>query len=76
MKRQGRKNKPVTTIDIARHCGLSRQTVSFILNGHCDLFRPETVELVHKAARELGYRPFLAMKSMRTGKTQAVAMLQ
>lgn len=65
----------VTLKRIAEHCGLSPQTVGYILNGKADLFRPETRDKVLAAARELGYRPNAAAKAMRSGRFGCAALV-
>ena len=65
----------VTLKRIAEHCGLSAQTVGYILNGKADLFRPETRDKVLAAASELGYRPNAAAKAMRSGRFGCAALV-
>ncbi|MGO4842703.1 LacI family DNA-binding transcriptional regulator, partial [Rhizobiaceae sp. 2RAB30] len=43
-----------TILDIARQAGVSKSTVSLVLQGS-DLIRPETVGKVRKAIDEVGY---------------------
>lgn len=49
----------VTVYDIAKHCGVSASTVSYVLSGQGEKRRisPETQALVQAAAVELGYVP-------------------
>ena len=48
----------VTMQDVANHVGVSRTTVSFVLNGGTGNGIPqETRDRVHRAVTELGYRP-------------------
>lgn len=58
----------VTTASLADHLGLSRWTVSRVLNGHAGV-RPETVERVHAAMEELGYHPSPIARGLRGVKT-------
>src|SRR5258705_6888878 len=52
----GGKKRKITQEDLARHCKLDQGSVSRILNKDTrDSFADETVELVFRAARELGY---------------------
>ncbi|MGH1553524.1 LacI family DNA-binding transcriptional regulator [Streptomyces sp. L7] len=45
-------------MDVAREAGVSKATVSKVLNGRQDLsVRPETRQRVHEVAAALGYRP-------------------
>lgn len=68
----------VTAATIATHTGLSRATVTHVLNGRAEALRihPETQRRVLEAARELGYRPNASARSLLTGKFGNVAMLQ
>ncbi|MDO5064325.1 MAG: LacI family DNA-binding transcriptional regulator [Actinomyces bowdenii] len=72
------KNPRRTTMeDVARAVGLSRTTVSFVLNDRPDVRIPaSTRERVKRAARELGYRPHSgsrALSSQRTGRLGLVS---
>jgi LacI family transcriptional regulator len=59
---------PVTLQDIARQSRVSHTTVSKVLNGRRDAFISEgTRERVLTAARELGYRPNRAARTLATG---------
>jgi DNA-binding LacI/PurR family transcriptional regulator len=64
-----------TLKQIAEHCGLSVQTVGYVINNKGHLFRPETRDKVLKAARELGYRPNGAAKAMRSGRFGCAALV-
>ncbi len=65
----------VTTYDIAREAGLSRTTVSFVLNGRMDVAIPEeTRARVIAVAERLGYKPNRAARALASGKTQMVAL--
>ena len=65
----------ITIRQIAEHSGLSIQTVSQILNGNSEAFRPETQERVLRTASELGYRPNTSARAMRSGCFGAAALL-
>jgi LacI family transcriptional regulator len=62
-----RKNKRnVTSIDVARHAGVSQTTVSFVLNNENPPNIPEeTRQRVLDAIAELGYRPNALAQSLR-----------
>jgi LacI family transcriptional regulator len=62
-----RKNKRnVTSIDVARHAGVSQTTVSFVLNSEDTPNIPEeTRQRVLDAVAELGYRPNVLAQSLR-----------
>lgn len=61
--------------DVAATAGVSRSTVSQILNGHGHRFRPDMVSRVQQAARELGYRPSIAGRALANGTSDIVVTL-
>ena len=63
--------KPATIEMVARHCGVSRQTISNAINAP-ERLRPETLAKVLKAIDELGYRPSQAARSLRTHATNVI----
>ncbi len=67
-----------TIATIAAHMGVSRATVTHVLNGRATEQRihPETQKRVLEAARELGYRPNAAARAIRSGKFGSVALIQ
>jgi LacI family transcriptional regulator len=69
--------KSISIHDIAKHLNVSAATVSFVLNGKADQYRirPEVVERINRYVKEVGYRPNLVAKSLRTGKTKLIGML-
>ena len=67
--------RPPTSADVAAHAGLSRATVSQILNGRGDRFLPETHERVHSAAAALHYQPSRAGRSLVRGRDDTVVVL-
>jgi DNA-binding LacI/PurR family transcriptional regulator len=69
-------HQPATSIDVARHAGVSQSTVSLVFSGKAQGRVSEaTQERVRQAARELGYRPNVAAQALRLGSSRAVAML-
>ncbi len=50
-------NAKITQEDVARHAGVSRGVVSYVVNNGPRQVAPETRERVLKAIEELGYRP-------------------
>lgn len=65
----------MTTISkVAERAGVSRTTVSHVLN-HADRVSPHLRERVMTAIAELGYVPNPQAQSLRTGRTNLVAML-
>ena len=61
--------------DVAGRAGVSRSTVSQILNGHGHRFRPDMVDRVQSVARELGYRPSIAGRALARGTSDIVITL-
>src|SRR5438552_10830305 len=68
---------PATLIDIARETNTSVSTVSRVLAGGSVAQRisEETRARVLEAAKRLGYRPNLLARSLRTRKSNTVALL-
>lgn len=67
--------KRVTSTDVAVEAGVSRATVSFVLNDRADQTIPEqTRQRVLEAARRLGYRPHSPAKALRFGRTDLVLL--
>ncbi|MFD5268251.1 LacI family DNA-binding transcriptional regulator [Streptomyces sp. NPDC058335] len=64
-----------TSADVARLAGVSRATVSYVLNdtGAVRISEP-TRRRVHRAAEELGYVPHAAARSLRAGHSRMVLM--
>ncbi|GAB3110284.1 LacI family DNA-binding transcriptional regulator [Streptomyces calidiresistens] len=68
--------KRVTLADVARRAGLSTTAASMILNGRPDTrLSKEAHERVHAAAAELGYRPNVAARGLRTAKTLTIGFV-
>ncbi|MGW1005642.1 LacI family DNA-binding transcriptional regulator [Streptomyces sp. NPDC002520] len=64
-----------TSADVARLAGVSRATVSYVLNNTSSVRISEaTRRRVHDAARELGYVPHAAARSLRAGHSRMVLM--
>ena len=64
----------VTIKDIAEYTGVSYATVSRTLN-HLSGVSPVTRDKVLAAAEELGYRPNILARSLKTNKTNTIALL-
>ncbi|SRR5579875_504663 len=63
----------VTSDDVARACGVSRATVSYVLNNDPRQTIPqETRERILQAARQLGYSPFAPARALRSGQSHLV----
>ncbi|MGH3313979.1 MAG: LacI family DNA-binding transcriptional regulator [Streptomyces sp.] len=65
-----------TSRDVARHASVSQATVSLVLGGKWQgRVSPRTAETVRAAARTLGYRPNLAARSLRLGRTRTALIV-
>jgi len=64
----------VTLIDVARHCGVSRATVSLVLNDS-PLVAAQTRARVRQAMTELGYVYNRAAASLRTQHSDAIGVV-
>lgn len=66
----------ITSSDVAKHAGVSRTTVSFVLNGVTTAnISEETRERVLAAATELGYVPDAAAQALARGRAQTVGIV-
>jgi DNA-binding LacI/PurR family transcriptional regulator len=66
----------LTSADVARASGVSRATVSYVLNNDPrQTIPPETRERVLKAAGKLGYRPFAPARILRAGYSRIVLVV-
>ncbi|MFE0600502.1 LacI family DNA-binding transcriptional regulator [Streptomyces sp. NPDC058892] len=75
MAKDTRVPAPITSADVARLAGVSRATVSFVLNdtqGH--RVSAGTRARVLDAAKQLGYVPHAAARSLRAGRSNLVLM--
>src|SRR5689334_21246656 len=63
-----------TVSDVAGVAGVSRQTVSNVLNAP-ELVRPETRERVQAAIHSLGYRPHASARRLRTQQSSTIGFL-
>ncbi|MER5183063.1 LacI family DNA-binding transcriptional regulator [Streptomyces sp. NPDC002896] len=66
--------KRPTIYEVARLAGVSHQTVSRFLRKDPTI-RPDTARKVAKAVAELGYRPNLAARTMRTRRSNRIAVI-
>lgn len=70
-------NQPTQT-DVARHAGVSRATVSYVINGLTEGRIPisdETRQRVFDAIEELGYEPDARAQALSSGKTNTIALV-
>lgn len=63
-----------TVIDVAKLAGVSRTTVSNVMNG-VDKCTAETKERILKAARELGYKPNMAARALVLNKSKIIGLV-
>jgi DNA-binding LacI/PurR family transcriptional regulator len=64
----------VTLMDVARHCGVSRATVSLVLNDS-PLVAAKTRDRVRQAMKDLGYVYNRAAASLRTQHSDAIGVV-
>ena len=67
-------SRAATIYDVARAAGVSHQTVSRYLKGY-EGIRPHTREKVEQALVELGYRPNLTARSLKSGESHRIGAL-
>ena len=66
----------VTLAEVAERAGVSRSAAGFVLSGRRDQrIATQTWQRVERAAAELGYRPNLTARTLRTGLSGTVAMI-
>jgi LacI family transcriptional regulator len=67
----------ITIEDVARHAGVGKVTVSYVLNGHSKHYRisEETTNRVLRVAQELQYRPNAIARSLATRRTDTLAVV-
>jgi DNA-binding LacI/PurR family transcriptional regulator len=68
--------KRPTSADVAAVAGVSRTTVSFVLNGRADVKIPdETRQRVVDAAARLGYQPNASARQLAGGRSHIIALV-
>lgn len=70
--------KRPTQADVARLAGVSRATVSYVVNGHVDGRIPisqETRDKVLEAVQRLGYEPDARARALRYGSTRTIGAI-
>ena len=63
----------VTIQDVARHAGVSRSTVSYVLNGNRSISE-KTAARVRRSVDELGFHCHAGARSVRVGRSGVIAM--
>jgi LacI family transcriptional regulator len=67
------KARPISINDVAKECGCSIATISLALNGRGKISE-KTKKRVFKAAARLGYVPNMAGRSLRSQRTNTIAV--
>lgn len=65
----------MTIAEIARLAGVSKATVSNVLNGRTDQVSPETRARIERIIKEYGYVPKRAARSLKSNRTRTIALL-
>lgn len=72
----GTNGRRITSADVAREAGVSRATVSYVLNNKPHQKIPETTrQRIIEAAARLGYAPSAAARALRSGRSDVVLCL-
>jgi len=70
------RRRRATSADVAARAGVSRTTVSFVLNAKADAgISPGTRRRIEEAARELGYHPHGAARALAGGTSQTIGLV-
>ncbi|MDA3959641.1 MAG: LacI family DNA-binding transcriptional regulator [Planctomycetota bacterium] len=75
MAKQVRSERGVTVKDVAAACGYAVSTCIDVLGGRGGRYSDTANRVVTEAAAKLGYRPHAMARAMRTGRTNAVALI-
>lgn len=70
--------KRPTQVDVAQLAGVSRATVSYVINGQTNgrvSISPETQQRVLEAIAELGYEPDVQARALRSGSTHTIGVI-
>ncbi len=69
-------SKRTTSVDVAKKAGVSRTTVSFVLNNVPGVsISPPTRQRVLEAARSLNYHPDVAGRKLASGKSNTIGLV-
>jgi DNA-binding LacI/PurR family transcriptional regulator len=75
-KLRGLTGERVTSVDVARRVGVSQSTVSLVFSGKAaGRISARTEAAVREAAAELGYRPNVAARALKTGAARTVVLV-
>jgi DNA-binding LacI/PurR family transcriptional regulator len=65
----------VTSLDVARHAGVSQSSVSLVLSGKdSGRVSADTADRIRTSARELGYQLIASARNLKTGRAEALAL--
>ncbi|WJV53164.1 LacI family DNA-binding transcriptional regulator [Prodigiosinella aquatilis] len=64
----------ITMLDVANHAGVSKATVSRVLNGTGQV-RQSTRDIVFKSMKELGYRPNFLARSLANRRSNSIGLV-
>ncbi len=71
---QTRERTTPTIADVARACGVSKMTVSYVINGK-SVLKPETRERVERAMQEMNYHPSAVARGLSSKKVHTFGLL-
>lgn len=71
---EGKPRRPIMK-DVAQLAGVSRTTVSLVLNGRGARIAEATRRRVEEAARELNFRPSVAAQQLRTSRSRMIGLI-
>jgi DNA-binding LacI/PurR family transcriptional regulator len=75
-KLRGLTGERVTSVDVARRVGVSQSTVSLVFSGKAaGRISARTEAAVRAAAAELGYRPNVAARALKTGAARTIVLV-
>ncbi len=74
MHRSSGQRRPVSSVDVAAHAGVSQATVSRVLAGK-DNVSSKTRQTVLASLEELGYQPNLSARALKTQRTSTIAVV-
>ena len=75
-KLSGLSGERVTSVDVARHVGVSQSTVSLVFSGKSPgRISARTEAAVRAAAAELGYRPNAAARALKIGASRTIVLV-
>ncbi len=70
-----RRSKRITIDDLAKLAGVSKTTVSLVLNGKANSIGKETKKKIFKLAEELNYVPNSVARSLATKRTNTIGVI-